>query len=199
MEAVMRHLSNQRGIALIAALCISIVLMIFAFALVYRMATFLRMLATAREKNQSYYTAVAGTEQLRDRLRGGSCRPPDWCGLIGFAGNPTKAEYRDVTLFAVLQASPARFPNTAEKSDTETLYTIYLKDNDEFDNDYISDSDELVIAVVSSAGQEETRTTIEAGFLFDAEALSPYKQYGQSAGRKSATTEAGEISMVRRL
>ena len=194
-----QSIRDEQGIALVATLCLALILLVFAMALAYRMATFLRMLATAREKNQTYYTAITGTEQLRDRLRGGFCLPPDWCGLLGTGGGPGDPAYRDVTFFATLKASPVRFPDTSDMKDTETTYTLFLKDNDEFDNNYNNDSDELIIAVATSAGLNETRTSIEAGLLFDAEALNPYKQFGQSAGRKSATAETGDISMQRRL
>lgn len=190
---------SEGGIALVATLCLTLILLVFAVALAYRMATFLRMLATAREKNQSYYTAITGIEQTRDRLRSGSCQPPDWCGLLGSAGSPGDPDYRDVTLFVTLRASPAKFPDTPDTGDTGTTYVLLLKDNDEFDNDYHNDSDELIIAVSTSTGLNETRTSIETGLLFDAEALNPYKQFGQSSGRKSATTETGNISMQQRL
>ncbi|MCL4476288.1 MAG: hypothetical protein M1508_08705 [Nitrospirae bacterium] len=195
----MNHIRSEKGIALVAALCISAVLLIFAIALTYRMATYLRMLATSKEKNQSYYTAVTGTEQLRDSLRNNSCQPPNWCGMLGIAANRTNPDYRDLTFFVTGKASPAKFPDTADTKETKAFYTILLKDNDEFDNDYTSDSDEVIIAVATSAGQNETRTSIEAGLLFDAEALNPYKQFGQSSGRKSATNETSAISMQRRL
>lgn len=195
---MMKHMRNEKGIALVAALCISAVLLIFAIALTYRMATYLRMLATSKEKNQTYYTAVTGTEQLRDRLRIGSCQPPHWCGLLGTSGDRTNPNYRDLTFFVTGVASPATFPNTADPKETRASYTIFLKDNDEFDNDYTNDSDELIIAVATSTGQNETRTSIEAGLLFDAEALNPYKQFGQSAGRRGSTNETGDIAMQRR-
>ena len=190
---------NERGIVLVATVCLTLILLVLAIALADRMATFLRMLATAREKNQTYYTAITGTEQLRDRLRNGSCQPPEWCGLLGAAGDPTDPDYRDVTLFATLKPSPAVFPDIAGRENAETTYVLLLKDNDEFDNNYNSDSDELVIAVATAAGTAETRTSIETGLLFDAEVLSPYKQFGQNSGRKSATNETGSISMQRRL
>jgi hypothetical protein len=193
------RLKDERGIALVATLCLTVILIVFAIALAQRMATFLRMLATAREKNQTYYTAITGTEQLRDRLRSGFCRPPDWCGLLGTAGSPDDSDYRDVTFFVTLKSSPVKFPDTPDAKDAETTYMLLLKDNDEFDDSYNSDSDELIIAVATSSGLNETRTSIEAGLLFDAEALNPYKQFGQSSGRKSATTETGDISMERRL
>ncbi len=198
-ERVTDRLRNEKGIALVAALCISAVLLIFAIALTYRMATYLRILATSKEKNQTYYTAVTGTEQLRDRLRTGSCQPPDWCGLIGTPGNKTNPGYRDLTLFVTGVASPATFPDTGVAGETKASYTLLLKDNDEFDNDYTSDNDELIIAVTTSTIRDETRTSIEAGLLFDAEALNPYKQFGQSAGRKGSTNETGTIEMARRL
>ncbi len=194
-----KRAANERGIALVATLCLSLILLIFAIALAYRMATFLRMLGTAREKNQTYYTALTGTEQLRDRLRSSSCQPPDWCGLLGSAMDPGDPDYRDVTLFATLKSSPATFPDTLGMGDTRTAYVLLLKDNDEFDDNYSSDSDELIVAVSTSTGLDETRTSIETGLLFDAEALNPYKQFGQSSGRKSATAETGDISMQRRL
>lgn len=194
-----RSIRNERGIALVATLCLTLILLIFAIALAYRMATFLRMLGTAREKNQTYYTALTGTEQLRDRLRSGSCQPPDWCGLLGSAEDPGNSDYRDVTLFATLKSSPAPFPDVPDTGDTKTTYALLLKDNDEFDDNYRNDSDELIIAVSTATGPDETRTSIETGLLFDAEALNPYKQFGQSSGRKSATAETGDISMQRRL
>jgi hypothetical protein len=190
---------DERGIALVATLCLTLILLVFAIALAHRMAIFLRILATAKEKNQTYYTAITGTEQLRERLRNGFCRPPAWCGLLGTAGSPTDPNYQDVTFFVTLKPSPAPFPDTPDTKDTETTYALFLKDNDEFDNNYNSDSDEMIIAVATSAGWNETRTSIEVGLLFDAEALNPYKQFGQSPGRKSATTETGDIGMQRRM
>ena len=189
---------NETGIALVAALCLTCVLMLFVVALTYRMAAFLRMLATAKEKNQTYYTAVSGTEQLREKLRNSSCQPPQWCGMLGVPPDKTNPGYQDLTLFVTGMSSPARFNATAEGKETKTSYLIYLKDNDEFDNDYTSDSDQLVIAVVTASGQDETRTSIEAGLLFDAGALNPYKQFGQGSTRKSATNENGAIAVQRR-
>jgi hypothetical protein len=200
MEAMMNpgrvtgRLRNEKGIALVAALCISAVLLIFAIALTYRMATYLKMLGTSKEKNQTYYTALTGTEQVRDRLRTGACQPPKWCNLLGIAGDITNPAYRDITLFVTGVASPATFPNTATLYETRASYTLLLKDNDEFDSDYTSDSDELIIAVATSTGNNETRTSIEAGLLFDAAAYNPYKQLGQGAGRNNATNQTGIIT-----
>jgi len=194
------RLGNEKGIALVAALCISAILLIFAIALTYRMATYLRMLATSKEKNQTYYTAMTGTEQLRDYLRTTACQPPTWCGRIGTAGDITNPAYRDLTLLVTGAASlPVQYPAVPDAGQSATFYSLLLKDNDEFDNDYTNDSDELLIAVVTSTGQNETRTSIEAGLLFDAEALNPYKQFGQNAGRKGSSNESGTVTMSRRL
>jgi hypothetical protein len=198
MEAMMKRrmtdrMKNEKGIALVAALSISAILLIFAIALTYRMSTYLRMLATSKEKNQTYYTAMTGVEQLRDNLRTGACQPPTWCGRIGFVGSITNPGYRDLTLAVTGVASPAQFPAAPDPGQSISLYTLLLKDNDEFDSDYTNDSDELLIAVVTSTGNSETRTSIEAGLLFDAEAVNPYK-HGGKKGR-----ESDAIAMTRRL
>lgn len=193
----MNHIRNEKGVALVAALCISAVLLIFAIALTYRMATYLRMLGTSKEKNQSYYTAVTGTEQLRDRLRTSACQPPNWCDLLklGAPADVTNPGYNPVTLFVTGVAPPATFPDTGVAGETRASYTLLLKDNDEFDNNYHTDSDELIIAVATSTGNNETRTSVEAGLLFDAESLNPYKQQGQGASRKGVTSQSDTITM----
>lgn len=170
------HVSNEKGVVLVLALLITSILFAMAIALSYNMASYLRIFASTKEKTQTYYTAVAGTEQLRDYLWNFNCIPPDWCAGTGIPMLSTVAatsSYQNRTLEVTGSATP-QF--------AATNYTIFFKDNDDGDATYASDNDQIVMAsIVSDNPATGTTTTVEAMLIFSGG--DDYAQGGKGAGK----------------
>ena len=64
-----------------------------------------------------------------------------------------------------------------------------MKDNSD-DTNYVTDSDEVVTAVSSAVGLDETRTTIEAMIVYTG-GDCVYEQQSQCADRSGNTPESG--------
>ncbi len=77
--------NDERGVALIASIGISLILMLVAFALAYRVGYFTKATYVSKKRDQAIYIADYGLESLRYYFWEQDCTPPDWCS----------ANYRD--------------------------------------------------------------------------------------------------------
>ncbi len=80
---LLKKIHNERGVALIAALGISLILMVVAIAIAYNVGIFTRITSTVKKKDQTVFTADYGLESLRYYLWESWCPPPQWGGLDG--------------------------------------------------------------------------------------------------------------------
>ncbi|MBI5846960.1 MAG: hypothetical protein HZB31_03275 [Nitrospirae bacterium] len=178
---------NQKGIALVVAMLFSLILLVVASALIYTMASYFKALATAREKTQGYYVATAGVEKMRDQLWQNNCIPPNWCGQLGNLLDTNDSAYKDRT--GILPTPSSDLMNDLAAAG----YTVFLKDNDDGDNDFTNDRDQIIIAVATGTdGSTGTTSTIEAMLLYTG-AGSPYAQLGagvQKTGKSSGSVSA---------
>jgi hypothetical protein len=175
---------NQEGFALVVAMLISLILLVVASALIYSMSSYFKALAIAREKTQGYYIAAAGVEKMRDQLWQANCIPPNWCGKL--ATLKTDATYQNRTDFLPTPLSDMMNDLTAAG------YSVFLKDNDDGDDDFTNDRDQIIIAVATGTdGATGTTSTIEAMLLYTGPG-SPYAQLG--AGVKKTGKAAESVS-----
>jgi hypothetical protein len=80
---LLKRIHNERGVALIAALGISLILMVVAIAIAYNVGIFTRITSTVKKRDQTVFTADYGLESLRYYLWESWCPPPQWGGLDG--------------------------------------------------------------------------------------------------------------------
>ncbi len=181
--SVFKHRSGEKGIALVVALLITAVVGLMTAALCYTMASYLRNLAMVREKNQGYYAAWAGSEEMRDYLWHNSCAPPNWCGLL--ASNPLDATYQNRTQQMVVSSTM----NTSAL--TGYVWNLYMKDNNDGDSNYSVDDDGIILAsVMATDPHQNTTTTVEAMFIFQAN-NNIYSQLGAGPEKTSSTQQSG--------
>jgi len=178
------HVSNEKGVALVIALLITSILFAMAITLSYNMASYLKIFASTKEKTQTYYTTVAGAEQLRDHLWNTNCIPPIWCDNMLVAATvvaPLDDDYQNRTLVVTGLPTP-QFGGAN--------YQIYFKDNEDSDNTYASDNDQIVLAsIVSQSPTTGSTTTVEAMLIFSGG--SGYAQQGGGAAKTSHVSEEG--------
>ncbi len=181
-------MKNEKGMALVIAIMFSLILLMISTALIYSMTSFFRSLSIAREKNQSFYIAASGIEKVRDYLWQTDCIPPNWCDQLGVALDKDIDTYQDKT---GTLPSPANDVMAALAAAGVTAgYNVFLKDNNDGDNDFRSDSDQIIIAVATGTeGGRGAQTTIEAMLLFTGSG-SPYAQLGAGAGKSGKASES---------
>lgn len=174
------HVSNEKGVALVVALLITSILFAMAITLSYNIASYLKIFASTKEKTQTYYTTVAGAEQLRDHLWNTNCIPPNWCDNM-LSTVAATASYQDRT-FEVTGSAVPQFGGAN--------YQIYFKDNEDSDNTYASDNDQIVLAsIVSQSPTTGSTTTVEAMLIFSGG--GGYAQQGGGAAKTSHVSEQG--------
>jgi hypothetical protein len=172
-----RRVSDEKGVVLVVALLIMAILLLMTVTLSYNISSFLSIYKTTKEKTQTYYTTVAGIEQLRDQLWNTNCAPPDWCGNL-LAATATDGAYQNRT---GLVADPQIGGYSR---------TIYFKDNEDGDGTYASDSDQIVLVSIESQNPgTTTKTTVEAMFIFAGG--DDYMQQGKSASKANHATGQG--------
>ena len=180
--------SGERGIALVIALLLTAVIGLMAAALSYTISSYLRNLAMVREKNQGYYVAYAGSEEVRSYLWNNNCIPPTWCGTL-LASSATDPSYQmrsnNINNYMVLNA------NQNASSSTNYSWSFYLKDNDDGDGDYSNDNDGIILAsVMAKDPNNNTTTTIEAMFIFTTN-NSIYGQQGGAPDKSNYSPQGG--------
>ncbi len=106
---------DQKGIALIAAIGISLMLMLVAVAVAYRVGLFTERTSLFEKKDQLTFTADLGLEELRYYFWERGCVPPAWCGI----GNSGVNSYIDFINYVQNNNNiNQKFPN------------VFLQDND---------------------------------------------------------------------
>lgn len=174
------HVSNEKGIALVLALLITSILFLMTLTLASTMASYLKIFAATKEKNQTYYTTVAGAERLRDELWNDNCIPPTWCGnMLAAAAATSSYQNRNVEV-----------TGSATPQFNGLNYTIYFKDNEDGDATYASDNDQIVLASIESKNPTTgSTTTVEAMMIFSGG--GGYAQQGGGAAKTSHVSEQG--------
>ena len=188
-------MKNQKGIALVSAMGLTLVLLVTSLALIYRMSNFTKQLGTQNQKTQSYYAASSGIEEIRDFFWLNSCLPPLWCGWLGKdlkpgdPGYPDIADYSEVTVEVTGASSPEI---------NGSVYNIHMRDNND-DADFTIDNDEVVVTVATATGLDETRTTVESMIIYTGDDASGYKMFSQTAKRRGSTSESDVVSTQRQV
>jgi hypothetical protein len=182
-------IKDNRGIALVAVMGLTLVIMVASMAMIYRLTNFTINVGTQNQKIQTHYTATSGVEEVRDFLWNSSCIPPLWCGWLGMGLDPSDPNYPNISDYSNITAAVT---GQASPSINGSSYNVYIRDNND-DSDFTSDNDEVVLILASASGQNETRTTIESMIIYSG-GNDPYKQFAQNAKNAGSTLE-GEVEM----
>lgn len=176
-----KPIPDEKGFVLVLALLITTILLLMVVTLSYKADSYMRIFASTKAKTQTYYTSIAGSEQLRNYLwiNAGfpeGCDPGNtWCGLL--STDPTNSRYFDRTAQITGGSSPL-FGGEH--------YTIYFRDNEDGDGTPALDSDQLVLAsVVSQNSTTGESTAIEAMLIYQAPAYSGQAGMGASKGNRA--------------
>lgn len=191
------HISNERGIALISSLLITLLMTLVVIALAYRVQMFSVGTRENIVKSQNTYTADIGLNQARYFFLDKECRPSttnlQWhCGGDGTDIGSTFTEisnkfvntYTQAITFTVAGQTFTYQPTasfTGASGETHS-YKVYAKINSQ-----------LIINVVAVAERtgNTAQTVIDAGLLFDSHATADgnYAQKGQGADNAGKTKE----------
>jgi hypothetical protein len=199
---------NQKGVAIVAAIGVSLILMLVAIALSYKVGFFAKSTGIIKLKEQVDFVADLGLENFRFYLWDRKCYPPDWCAGVGDNG------YADVT--AQMKTAPngqAYFKVQSISSGSGTIKHEMVdisgktRGKIEFvDSSQVyyygvfarrSRNEQVLTTMVSATKQPPTgavketeyteRTTLEAALFFDEKVL------GYDAQKKQGKEKTGSI------
>ena len=211
------YLDNQRGVALIAALSISVILFLAIMTFGYRAGVFTKSIRGEEVRSQQFYLDDMYLELLRAYLWDNDCAPPGWCSA-DFTALDSDAYY-DVTsaILAgvlgntdiVMTVPPA--PATPQrkitlKYDTGDMVVTDLTVSPEREIDRYSPRVYLkttsvpkVLEVMISAEQssQQGKGIIEAAVIFALSCPQDYEQFGGCASKEGKTDEGINPAAVR--
>ncbi|RMG04224.1 MAG: hypothetical protein D6726_03875 [Nitrospirae bacterium] len=217
---LLKRVNNQSGVALIAALSISLILMVVAIAISYNVGIFSRATTTVERKDQNLFSASYGMEDLRYYLWESWCPPPRWGGVNGnFCSDGTgddndlsSTAYSSVMSGILNKEYNSAHWNVVSPSSTDFFVklvgNIFFFRNSEYNALYSydiyakkSNNPEILYALVSSVKSSKaftetsesefaTRTTVEAAIHFSVPCPDDYKQFGQCKSKEGETDES---------
>lgn len=197
-KARFRHLRNQSGIALVAAIAFSAVMLMLAVALIGQVVQYTKTVAASKQKTYSYYGAEYGIEILRDALWANGCQPPDWCGLLNNAGNDASFRKLDCTKNIVPLKCDALLLEGAAKKAKSVALDLFVRDNEDAAASYSEDSDTIIYAFSSARDlgpdmrektSDDSYTGVQAMIMFSGS--QTYKQKGQGVAKSGASPQSG--------
>lgn len=187
-------LSNEKGIALISALLITLLLTLVVVALSFRVGLFTMGTRDHVIKSQNLYTAELGLNQARYFMMASDCLPPNWDACIPGINKSTFTNISS-NMKTVFPSSMPEFTVAGEKfnfnlrgamahgADDSYNYKVYVKETNipKVIN---------VIAVSERPGSEMVKTVIDAGLIYTTPLGSGYKQAGQGGTREGISGES---------
>ncbi|MBI5141517.1 MAG: hypothetical protein HZA20_04890 [Nitrospirae bacterium] len=206
-KTLLRHLRNESGIALVAAVAFSAVMLMLAVALIGQVVQYTKTVAASKQKTYSYYGAEYGIEILRDALWANGCQPPDWCGLLNNAGNDASFRKLDCTKNIVPLKCDDLLLDGAAKGAKSVALDLFARDNEDAAGSYAEDSDTIIYAFSSARDigsdmkaetSDDSYTGVQAMIMFSGS--QTYKQKGQGVAKSGASPQSGgkKEAIVRR-
>ncbi len=207
-------INSEKGVALVAALGISLILMFAIIAIAINAGFFSTTTKATRELDQLTFTSDYGIENYRYYLWNAGCAPPNWCNALG-------DQYRSVVetwgnLFneqqIVINDTSALRHEIPPDSDSGQI--IFLKNGtptEDGNYDYKvfakTSPNPKILYVMSTAIkrrsavlQEEEytkRASIEVALHFSVPCAEDYKQFGQCPSKSGESKEAGIATTLR--
>ncbi|KAA0259346.1 hypothetical protein FHQ18_00265 [Deferribacter autotrophicus] len=164
---------NNKGMALIVMLGLLLGVFIISSIVSYRIIRTTKSSGAVIVKNKTYYAANSGIENARKYLNDNYVSTNYWSSLLD---NSTD-KYNELSNLAT--------------TINDVNVKIYIKDNNDGDNDYGRDSDLRVFVLSEAAANDGTKTIIETILFYDSSASQNYKQYGQNVKRTNVSTKSG--------
>lgn len=189
-------LSNEKGIALVSALLITLLLTLVVVALSYRVGLFTMGTRDQVIKSQNLYTAEVGLNQARYFLMAGDCIPPNFQSCSGLELiNKNTFINMSTAVKNVFTSTMPEFTVAGEKFKFNLSGNMTHGISDSYDYKiYIKETNTPkvvnVLAVSGKPGSEQVRTVIDAGLIYTAPIGSGYKQAGQGGTREGISGES---------
>lgn len=188
-------LGNQKGIALITALLITLLLTLVVVALSYRVGLFSMGTRDHVIKSQSLYTAEIGLNQARYFLMAGDCLPPNFDKCDGLAQiNSTTFTNISGAIKRVFTTSMPEFTVAGEKFNLNMAGSLSHNGSDNYGYKVYVKTTNIpkvinVLAVAEKPGVT-SQTVIDAGLIYTTPVGSGYKQAGQGGTREGISGES---------
>lgn len=185
---------DEKGIALIAAIGISLMLMLVAIAVAYRVGLFTQRSAILEKKDQLTFTADYGLETLRYYLWNRDCPPPTWCG-------------------AVSQENPNTYINFIRQVQTDQSITQTLKFDGMFSSQTVTvtDGTKTILTITHSIDGNSFRGNIDFDWtdpdkqdltyqysIYTRQSSTPDILYTMVSATRIQGTEAGQEQVLER-
>lgn len=186
MRPLIKIVSNERGIALITSLLITLLLTMVVIALSYRIGLFSMGTRDKVVKSQSLYAAEIGLNQARYVLLGKDCVPPNWSACLPGVNKNTFTNMSG-SINSIFNTSLPTYTVAGEQysfsasslthgSGDKYNYKVYAK---------VTNIPKVIniMAVSSRPNNEQAQTVIDAGIIFTMPLDQEYKQQGGGPAR----------------
>lgn len=188
--------SNDKGIVLVTALLLTLLITLVVVALSYRVGLFSMGTRDHVIKSQNLYTAEVGLNQARYFMMAGDCLPPNFSSCAGLE-KINKSTFTNIST-AIKKVFPNAMPEftvAGEKfnfnlngsmtsgSNGTYNYKIYIKETN-------IPKVVNVMAVSERPGNEIVKTVIDAGLIYTKPLGSGYHQAGQGESREGISGES---------
>jgi len=189
-------LANEKGIALVTALMITLLLTLVVIALSHRVGLFTMGTRDHVIKSQNLYTAEIGLNQARYFLMAGDCIPPNFSSCPGLESiNKSTFTNMSGAVKRVFTGAMPEFTVAGEKYNFNLTGNMTHGTGDSYDYKiYIKETNipkvVNILAVSGQPGSELVKTVIDAGLIYTAPLGSGYKQAGQGGTREGISGES---------
>jgi hypothetical protein len=189
------RISNEKGIAFVTALFITLLLTLVVIALSYRVGLFTRSTRDTVIKSQNLYTAEIGLNQSRYILMSKDCLPPNWGASSCLPGINDKSF---INLSSSLNSVFTRaLPTVAladESYDLNLTGVVAHGSSDTYTYKIYAKTTNIpkvveIMAVAERTG-DQTQTVIDAGVIYTKPLGTDYKQLGQGGSKEGLTGES---------
>lgn len=185
--------ANERGVALITALLMTLILTLVVVSLAHRIGLFALGSREHVIKSQNLYTAEIGLNQARYFMLASDCLPPNWSACMpginkttfkNLSGSIRASFGTQMPAFTVAgETFNFNLANGVTHGTTDTYnYKVYAKE---------TNIPKVVnVMAVSERPGDSTQTVIDAGLIYTKPIGSDYKQLGQSGTREGLSGES---------
>lgn len=189
----MTTLRNEKGIALITALMITLLLSLVIIALAYRVGLFSVGTREHVIKSQGIYTAEIGLNQARYFMMANDCLPPNWDSCIPGINSTTFTNISS-HLKTVFPSAMPEITVAGETFNLDLTGSMTRNGNDTYGYKVYVKQTNIpkvinIMAVSERPNDESARTVIDAGLIYTKPLGSDYKQLGQGGTREGLSGE----------
>jgi len=182
---------NEKGIALVTVLMLSLLISLIVIALAYRADMFSLGSRDHVIKNQNVYTAEIGLNKVRYFMLNKDCIPPNWQVCMPGINENTFTNLSSLTKQIFNQNVELELGGKKIVLNSDNNISI---DNQSYSYEILvrtTNIPKVVNVVINSKTPDKTgQATIDAGILFTKDISSEYKQFGQGGSRAGFAPES---------